>query len=1352
MLDMLRELLDLPNLINLNAEKMNYPGVDLGDDVTGRAFQITADNKLPKILKTLKVSIGAKVHETYPRIQVYITTERQRSYKQATIDRAIDGKIAFDGKKDILDYKSLLRLFQQLSPEKAEKIARIARDYIRRPSVMASPELALALERDVASRLQSAIARNAFAEAVADNDLTALAEQAMKGAQLLSKILRHDVLIRAARSAALSKRVADADRFVDAAKAILDDPFVVAATALIVEARGEAEEALRLLRDRVEPDSVSTFIGILSRVKGNEVAFEWIASKSINIRELTAHGLLACIKVYLGTKRLEELRILLGDVPQGELAASPAALFFRGMIRLVSVFPKPYQFIGLSSVPLHLGFARPALLEAELSSRLDQAIGDLEYSLSLIRNLNLPRSLILADWYLTWANLMHPHRSGSAKQKLDADMQVMPKAVQEIQLAFRYLDAFDPAPLKDYLRRREVAGGLDDDDLLASLIIDTHTSDHAASAALLRKHRTRYEMILGSEQAALLEVLSLAQANDGVTARARLGEVRSLLGAPQIADLEAEIERAEGKDLVAAYIRAYESAKSTASLSALVSELSERKADALLGPYAETLFAQTEDPALLALAAGAYSRGDDTVNFFRLVEAHPGILSKHVDLKQRYAWALMKRGELQAATTIADEFRAAKTRDLALEINLAIESGEWEKLASPLAAYLDEKERHDARTLIHAAQTALVSSYGPYRELVAAALGKKDVSAEVYLVAYSIGVESDLEDKDAAVSGWFRSAVELAGPDGPVQKVEMKELLDKQIEWSRHSRQVNDALMSGSVPLIVAAPQLHTTMVEALLGNFVRNVDEKDTRKRTLVPLFSGRRVPLRIETSKRIALDITTILVMGYLELLPKLFKTFEHFVIPAGVMRELFDGQRQVRQFQRSQLKRASQLRGLIGPRIKVVPSLEVPTELSEFVGGDLTSLLQAARGSGGVVVRPAPVFSLGSHGKDIADLSAYSDCLCDTQSLLTALKNMGAVDRSTEELAATYFRAQDQGWPASTQPQRNRPLYLDDVAISYLQTTKLLGKVIDNFEEVFVSVASAERAAEFINIDERSSEVVEVIRAIREEIAKTHNAGRLTFGEPKAAAEEGDENNLSTIHLLSNLTGVDTVAIDDRSLNKDGVISVTDSVAIRVATTLDILEELRLRDAITEDEWLELRHRLRSMGASLIDVHPLEVRKGAERSSQSESSEFREIRNSISLARVRKVPRFPAEIPWLISINLALRTAIKEIWNREPDKARAATLGELILSAIPRPDDWVAFWEPGAPPNWVRATNRSIYSSLVFAVDIDDSSVRTQYFDWINRTVLKEIEVTDPDMYREIVDQLKMVVDNTVDKSHE
>ena len=66
-------------LSNLNAERSNNPGLDLGDATAGWAFQVTADKSGTKVKETLE-KINATQQTKYPNIRVLVIGEKQGSY------------------------------------------------------------------------------------------------------------------------------------------------------------------------------------------------------------------------------------------------------------------------------------------------------------------------------------------------------------------------------------------------------------------------------------------------------------------------------------------------------------------------------------------------------------------------------------------------------------------------------------------------------------------------------------------------------------------------------------------------------------------------------------------------------------------------------------------------------------------------------------------------------------------------------------------------------------------------------------------------------------------------------------------------------------------------------------------------------------------------------------------------------------------------------------------------------------------------------------------------------------------------------------------------------------------------
>lgn len=67
------------NLVNLNNERSNNPGLDLGDAGEGWAFQVTADKSRSKIQKTLE-NIDDAQRKKYPNVRILVIGEKQGSY------------------------------------------------------------------------------------------------------------------------------------------------------------------------------------------------------------------------------------------------------------------------------------------------------------------------------------------------------------------------------------------------------------------------------------------------------------------------------------------------------------------------------------------------------------------------------------------------------------------------------------------------------------------------------------------------------------------------------------------------------------------------------------------------------------------------------------------------------------------------------------------------------------------------------------------------------------------------------------------------------------------------------------------------------------------------------------------------------------------------------------------------------------------------------------------------------------------------------------------------------------------------------------------------------------------------
>jgi len=462
----------------------------------------------------------------------------------------------------------------------------------------------------------------------------------------------------------------------------------------------------------------------------------------------------------------------------------------------------------------------------------------------------------------------------------------------------------------------------------------------------------------------------------------------------------------------------------------------------------------------------------------------------------------------------------------------------------------------------------------------------------------------------------------------------------------------------------------------------------------------------------------------------------------LPAGALIELFEGRKRIRQTQRTRLQKAVEIRDAIANgRIKVLrtPSLARDV-LSAEIGVELAALLREAQTTNGVVIRPAPVNKLGLEERAEADMSAYAACLCDMHGLLKALADLNVLDEDAEASAKRYFDLQDRAWPQPATPDPAHPLFLDGLALAYLQHTNLLQTFLRTFPTTYIHASTQDEANVLIEYDQNVDAVLHIIDDIRNAIRQAHTAGRVVFGPRRADSDNEADGLQSTFNLLTNFSGADVAVIDDRGLNKEPFITDVTGHRARICSTLDLFEELAERGLLTEDQYRRLRYRLRAAGALVIPVNTDEIVAAAVRNRQNETPEFRAIRDTLELARIAEMPQFPAEMPWLLSYVHAVKMAIARIWNTETNEDRARILASQVLDLDPAPENWIARWNGHPPPNWIAAVRRALTGGLALPVEITDQSKVRAYQAWLEDVLMADIRKLSPDAYQQVVDYLR------------
>lgn len=134
LIPLFREVYGLLHLEDLNrAHGANFAGLDLGDRVARVGVQVTSTPTADKVKHTLQQVVGRELYRDYDRVIVYVLTEKQKSYPAAALSKIVGGRFDFDPKRDVLDYRDLVKEISGLTPEKTWRVEQLLEEHFGLP-------------------------------------------------------------------------------------------------------------------------------------------------------------------------------------------------------------------------------------------------------------------------------------------------------------------------------------------------------------------------------------------------------------------------------------------------------------------------------------------------------------------------------------------------------------------------------------------------------------------------------------------------------------------------------------------------------------------------------------------------------------------------------------------------------------------------------------------------------------------------------------------------------------------------------------------------------------------------------------------------------------------------------------------------------------------------------------------------------------------------------------------------------------------------------------------------------------------------------------------------------------------
>ncbi len=608
----------------------------------------------------------------------------------------------------------------------------------------------------------------------------------------------------------------------------------------------------------------------------------------------------------------------------------------------------------------------------------------------------------------------------------------------------------------------------------------------------------------------------------------------------------------------------------------------------------------------------------------------------------------------------------------------------------------------------------------------------------------------------------MRDAAALSGDDGPIQKITLKDLVDRKPDWDRRESEIWKMLGQGNTPIFLAGESLNKTLVHLMLFLALANLSERDPRRRSAIPAYSGQRDSLPLDiTNTIVGIDATALLALSFLGLLDKALDAFGTVYVPHSILIWLFEEKQRAAFHQPSRIRDAHRVRDLLATDVlkKFSPSTVADSDLCAQVGDDLAMLIAEAEKVRDddeiqrIVVRPSPVHRLGSLMGEEANLTEHSGVLSSCLSIVQKLRHKGQITADEEKNALAYLQIHEKPWPQQPDVSDGAVLYLDDLAINYFLHLGILEKLN---AAGFTTVASPSEVSEsnaFISYESIADKVNEGIERIRIAINSRIETGKIRAGRRRELDEPEEQSfaNHPTVGALALAPVCDAVIIDDRFVNQHQNIEEAGGKAA-IFSTLDLLDGLVSAGVISPDENAEYRILLRRGGYFFIPVRADELAQHLNAAlvtdgEFSETAELKAIRENLLRVRMSDWLQLPKEAPWLDTIIKVFIVVLRELWKPAADLSKVRAASDWIMGQIDV-RGWVHRLDSDFGEGIVK-TGRGAYILMLLNPPLyAPEEIKEAYWEWLEDRVLGEIKEQFPDLYSWIVERQRQQVSNLAD----
>ncbi|MBG0840962.1 PIN domain-containing protein [Ectopseudomonas toyotomiensis] len=1147
-----------------------------------------------------------------------------------------------------------------------------------------------------------------------------------------------------------------ADSLIKKGTSLGDDESLEVALAFVKAKKGDVASAIEFLANVDSKIYRSAALIIVNNHNGSREAYRWFNGAGLSINDLDPDGKIVALNVCMDIDEWAVALNFVSELSDSDYIAAPALAYLSALVHLAQVVPSEQRHLVLQPPPFDSATFALAGGPADIEHR-NKAIELYGKGAEFASQLGLFDVANIASDTALWLALRDSEKKASAIAELEKSMRDDRHSLRRLPLAFQFGLSVDLSAVEREIERQTtLSAGKSTDAAVARLALAFRQGTPNKFLEYIDKHRDQLFGQLNSKAIGFYEVEMLVRSGQLKRARERI-EALTSQGLTDIEKIRLVrmVDEATGIDPVEQRLSIYEMSRSLGDLRNLVDALEQKHDWAEVAKYGEMVFNDTRDLSDFERLVSALYSSEDVDRALNLLEDYPIFLQQSEKMKVQKCWILYELGVFSAASELLRELRSkgdcVEYRQLA--ISIAVTSGDWESLQIYVESEWAARNDRSAEDLLKVAKLAEHIQSPRLKELVYEVARRDSSNPAILLGCYSIATESGWEN-DAEVFSWLKAAASLSDESGPVQKISLQELFERQPAWERRESETWMLHSEGKLPIAAVASLLNRSFFSMYVLPALANDNLSDVRRRNLIYAFSGARKVITFEPNS-IALDSTSLLTLQMLGLTQQVIEAFSEVVIPHGFFRWLFEERQKIPFHQPSKVADANEIRRYVsdGSIRLFEPTTVAASDLLSEVDESLALMLSevaASRVDGEVnslVVRSSPVHRVGSLVQEEAELAGYEDCLCSCTSVVQELLNKGILTAAKSEECIAYLSLREQSWANISAIGSVSSLILDDVSVSYFQHLGILQKICRAGFIVYVSARELEEADGLIAYDSQASIIKTLVDDLRIALRNGISSGKIKVDRLIRGGEESesDLNANPSFDLMRLRRPVDLIASDDRFINRYSYADL-DTGKVGVVNSIDIVFSIYSKGKISKEELYECLTKLRRFGMLFVPLDSSELKSYLQISRVNEGvllegAELRAVRESYLRIVMSDAVQFSQEKIWLEGFLEACIEAMKSLWYEGCDEHSAIVKSDWLLELLDVRKLAHIYKEPHE--SVIERYSAQVTALMLTPIDLP-VGVREMYWKWYENSVLLPIKDNDPPFYSKLVTRAVNIID--------